>query len=212
MDSDAPPAGLKLEGRLTVTYTGMEASSRRTELRLADETERKKSLEDGVKSQIAMGAEAELANQPDWANSEAPLIAEFNLKIPNWTSNAGKTVVTPAAIFTAGEKGVFEQAKREHPIYFDYLSEKSEDVTIDLPPGWQVSTVPKAQDQDLKVVAYSLKDEQSQGTLHLKRKLTIGVGSLEQKYYMPLRAFFQLVRAGDGEQVVLQPGGTHASD
>jgi hypothetical protein len=205
------PTG-ELEGRLTVTYTGMEAVGRRTELRLTGETEREKFLEDGVKSQIAIGSQVELVNQPDWASSETPLIAEFNLKIPNWASNAGQTVVTPAAIFTAGERGVFEPAKREHPIYFDYLSEKSEDVTIDLPPGWQVGSVPKAQDQDLKLVAYSLKDEQNQGTLHLKRRLTIGVGSLEQKYYAPLRAFFQLVRAGDGEQVVLQPGKIHASD
>ena len=49
----------ELEGKLTVTYTGMEAMNRRTELRLADEAERKKSLEDGVKSQIAIGAEAD---------------------------------------------------------------------------------------------------------------------------------------------------------
>jgi len=196
----------ELEGRLTVTYTGMEAINRRTELRLANESERKKSLEDGVKSQIPMDAETELTNQPDWASSETPLVAEFNLKIPNWATDASETVVTPAAIFTAGERGIFEQAKREHPIYFDYLFEKSEDMTIDLPPGWQVSTLPKAQDQDLKLVAYSLKDEQNQGTLHLKRKLAIGVGSMEQKYYSPLRTFFELVRAGDGEQVVLQPG------
>jgi hypothetical protein len=201
-----------LEGKLTVTYTGLEAMNRRVEKRLADEVERTKFLEDGLKSQIAAGAEVDLTNKPDWASSETPLVAEFNLKISGWASSAGKRVVTPAAIFTAGERGVFEHANREHPIYFDYLYEKAEDVTIELPPGWQVSSVPKPQDQNAKVVAYSLKVEQGEGTLHLTRKLTIDVGILEQKYYGPMRTFFQLVRTGDGEQVVLQPGGMHASN
>ena len=120
--------------------------------------------------------------------------------------------MTPAAIFTASERGVFERSTREHPIYFDYLFEKSEDVTINLPAGWQVSSVPKAQDQDVKVVAYSLKVERDQGTLHLKRRLTIGIGFLGQKYYPTLRTFFQLVRAGDGEQVALQPEEIHVSN
>jgi uncharacterized protein DUF3857 len=201
-----------LEGNLTVTYTGAEAMIRRTEKRLADEVERKKFLEDGVKSQIAMGSEAELNNRPDWNSSETPLVGEFSLRIPGWASNTGKRMVVPAAIFTASERGVFEHANRQYPIYFDYLFEKAEDVTIELPPGWQVSSVPKEQDQNVKVVAYSLKVEQGHGTLHLTRKLTIGVGILEQKYYAPMRTFFQLVRTGDGEQVVLQPGEIHASN
>ncbi len=201
-----------LEGKLTVTYSGTEAMDRRVEKRLADEVDRRKFLEDEVKSQIAMGAEAELINQPDWTSSETPLVADFDLKIPGWAASAGKRMVTPAAIFTAGERGIFEHANREHPIYFDYLYEKVEDITIDLPPGWQVSSVPKSQDQNVKVVAYSLKVEQSQGTLRLTRKLTIDIGLLEQKYYGPMRTFFQLVRTGDGEQVVLQPGDIHASN
>lgn len=112
----------------------------------------------------------------------------------------------------ASERGVFEHAERVHPIYFDYLHEKVEDITIDLPTGWQVSSVPPPQDQNMKVVAYSLKVEKGQSTLHLTRKLIIDIGMLEQKYYGPMRTFFQLVRTGDAEQVVLQPGEIHASN
>lgn len=201
-----------LEGKLTVTYTGTEAMNRRVEKRLGDEEERQKFLEDGVKSQIVMGSEAELTNKPDWSSSETPLVAEFNLKIPGWALSAGKRLAIPAAIFTAGERGVFEHANREHPIYFDYLYQKTDDVTIALPQGWQVISVPKPQVQNATIVAYSLKAEQSPGTLHLTRTLTIDVGILEQKYYGPIRTFFQLVRTGDGEQVVLQPGEIHASN
>jgi hypothetical protein len=42
--------------------------------------------------------------------------------------------------------------------------------------------------------------------------LTIDFLLLEQKYYTALRNFFQSVRAGDSEQVVLQSGEAHASN
>jgi hypothetical protein len=201
-----------LEGKLTVTYSGLEAMYHRLEQRHADEVARKKFLEDRVTSQIGMAAEAELTNKPDWISSETPLVAEFNLKIPGWASNAGKRLMIPAAIFTAGEKGIFEHANRVHPIYFEFPHEKADDVTIELPPGWQVGSVPPPQNRDAKAVAYDLKVEQSAGTLRLTRKLTIDILLVEQKSYPALRNFFQAVRTGDGEQIVLQPGEIHASN
>ena len=201
-----------LEGKLTVTYTGLEAMYHRVEERNEDEVARKKSLEEVVTGQIAAAAEAELINKPDWTSSETPLVAEYNLKIPGWASSAGRRVMIPAAIFTAAERGVFEHANRVQPIYFAYPYETADDINIELPLGWQVSSVPPPQDQNGKVVAYSLKVEQSPGTLRSTRKLTIDVLLVQQKYYTALRNFFQAVRNGDGVQIVLQPGEIHASN
>jgi hypothetical protein len=201
-----------LEGKLTITYIGLEAMYHRLQERHADEVARKKFLEERATSQIGAAAEAELTNNPDWTSSETPLVAELNLKIPGWAANAGKKVMIPAAIFTAGEKGLFEHANRVHPIYFEYPHEKVDDITVDLPPGWQVTGVPTPQNQDGHVVLYSLKVEQNAGTLRLTRKLTIDTLLLDQKYYTALRNFFQVVRTGDAEQIVLQPGEIHASN
>jgi hypothetical protein len=201
-----------LEGKLTVTYTGLEAMYHRMGERRADEVARKKFLEERVTSQIGVAAEAELTNKPDWTNSETPLVAEFTLKIPGWASNAGKRVLLPAAIFTAGEKGVFEHANRVQPIYFDYPYQKADNIAVELPAGWQVSSVPPAQDLNGKVVVYNAKVEQGHGSLRLTRKLTIDVLLVEQKYYPALRNFFQAVRTSDGVQIVVQPGEIHASN
>ena len=139
-------------------------------------------------------------------------MAEFDLKIPGWASNAGKRVLLPAAIFTAGEKGVFEHANRVQPVYFDYPYQKADDVTIELPAGWQVSSVPPPQDLNGKVMVYNAKVEQSPGSLRLTRKLMIDVVLVDQKYYPALRNFFQAVRTSDGVQIVVQPGEIHASN
>jgi hypothetical protein len=202
----------ELEGKLTVTYIGLEAMYQRVEERHADEVARKKYLEDQLKGQIETGTEVELTNKPDWTSSETPLVAEFDLKIPGWASGAGRRVLIPAAVFTAAEKGIFEHANRVHPVYFEYPHEKVDDVTVELPAGWQVSSVPPPQNNNGNVVVYSLKVEQSAGTLRLTRKFTVDFLMLEPKYYPALRKFFQAVRTSDGVQIVLQPGEIHASN
>jgi hypothetical protein len=165
-----------------------------------------------VTSQIGAASEAELTNTPDWGNSETPLVTEFDLKIPGWASGAGKRVLIPAAIFTTAERGIFEHTNRVHPIYFEYPHQKLDDVSIDLPPGWQVSSMPPPQDRDAKAALYSLKVEQNQGSVRLTRKLVIDFLLLDPKYYPALRNFFQTVRTGDGVQIVMQPGEIHASN
>jgi hypothetical protein len=195
-----------LEGKVTLTFTGLEAMQRRVQERNQDEAERKKLLEDEIKEYIPAASEAELTNKPDWASSSTPLVAEFNLKIPGWTSSAGRRALLTVGIFAAAEKHVFDHAERVHPIYFDFPSEKVDDVTITLPEGWQVSSLPPAQDEDGKVVGYMSKAENGKQTLHLARKLRVALIILDAKYYPALRSFFQMVRKGDEQQIVLQPG------
>jgi hypothetical protein len=201
-----------LEGKLTVTYVGLDAMYQRLEEAQADPVERKKFLEERITSQTGGSAEAELINQPDWKNSETALVAEFDVKIAGWASSAGKRVMIPAALFTTAEKGLFEHANRVHPVYVEYPNQKLDDVTVELPPGWQVSSVPAALEKDAKAALYSLKVEQGQGSLRLTRKLTIDFLLLDRKYYPALRNFFQTVRTSDGVQVVVQPGEIHASN
>jgi hypothetical protein len=201
-----------LEGKLTITYTGVEAMRPRLEKRNADAVERKQFLEDEMKEQIPAAAEVELTNKPDWTSSETPLVAEFDLKIPGWASAAGRRAVVSVGIFTAAEKRIFDHANRIHPIYFEYPFEKLDDVTIEIPRGWHTSSVPNARTQDGHIIVYNLKVDDNNGTLHLVRKLSVDAGIFDPKYYTGLRNFFQVVRSGDEEQIVLQPGTASASN
>jgi hypothetical protein len=200
-----------LEGKLTITYTGLEAMRRRREELHEDEAARKKFLEDEAKEYIPAACEVELSNQPDWASSTPPLVAEFKTKIPGWAASAGRRALFPVGIFSADEKRVFEHTERVHPIYFEFPSQKEDDVTVSLPLGWEVGSLPLAQNQDAKAAVYTLKAENDKGSLHLSRKLNLDLILLDQKYYATLRNFFQGVRTGDEEQIVLQPIGATAS-
>jgi uncharacterized protein DUF3857/transglutaminase superfamily protein len=194
-----------LEGKLTLTFTGLEAMMRRVEERHQDDTERKTYLEDQVREYIPAAIDVELTNKPDWSSSESPLVAEFDLKVPGWASAAGRRALMPVGLFGATEKRLFDHANRVHPIYFEFPFQKVDDITVELPLGWMVSSSPPAQDQNAKVVSYVLKVDHDAGALHWTRSINVDLVLLETKYYPALRNFFQVVRTGDESQIVLQP-------
>ncbi len=201
-----------LEGKLTVAYTGLEAMYRRLEERHEDDAARKKYVEDSIKEQIPVASEVELTNKPDWSSAETPLVVQFDLKIPGWASSAGKRVILPVGFFSTHEKHVFEHTSRTFPIYFEYPYQKIDDVNVELPGGWKVDTVPAEKLQDAKILVYDLKVENNNGTVHVVRKLDVDVLMLEAKYYTALRKFFEVVRTGDDQQILLQPSAATASN
>ncbi|MGB7282564.1 MAG: DUF3857 domain-containing protein [Candidatus Acidiferrum sp.] len=201
-----------LEGKLTVTYTGLEARQWRVGERNEDEASRKKALEDDVRSMIPAGVEVKLTNKPDWSSSSPQMVAEFDLKVPGWASGAGRRALLPVGLFSAPEKHTFEHSSRVHPMYFQYSSEKVDNVTIELPLGWQVNSLPKPENVDAKLLVYTEKVDNDKGKLHLERLLKSDLILLDQKYYPTVRKFYEVVRTGDEEQIVLQPMATAASN
>jgi len=196
----------ELEGKVTVTFTGLEASQRRMEERLADDTARKKYLEDELKGTIPVACDVELSNTPDWKNSTLSLVAEYQLKVPGWVSSAGRRALFPAGLFSGSEKHLFDHADRVQPIYFEFPFQRSDDIRVDLPLGWQVGTTPTPAKLDARAVIYSLDAQNDKGTLHVTRSLDVSVLLLGVDQYSNLRKIFQIVRTSDEEQIMLQPG------
>jgi len=88
--------------------------------------------------------------------------------------------------------------------------ERNDDISIDLPLGWQISTVPQPQKVDAKLVVYTLDAVNDKSTLPLNRVLNVDIFSLSTQSYATLRKVFQVVRTDDEQQVILQPGATTA--
>jgi hypothetical protein len=200
-----------LEGTVKLTYTGLEAWSRRLEERNEDDPARKKYLEDTLKGYVPAAMEADLTNQPDWKSTDPPLVAEFHVKIPGWVSSAGRHALLPVGIFDATEKQVFNHADRVYPICFDFPFQKKDDVTVEMPNGWVVSSVPAAEDKDAKAAEYILKVEDKKNEVHITRTLRSDLFVVPKETYSALRTFFQVVRSGDDQQIVLQPGSVAAA-
>ena len=195
-----------LQGKVTVTYTGLEASWRRITERNDDATDRRKFLEQDLEAAIPTGIDVKLINTPDWTGSETPLIAEFELRVPGWTAAAGNRSLMPVGLFGGSEKHMFEHSARVHPLYFTFPYQHTDDVVIELPPGWQVGSVPKARTADIGVATYNSSAQTTGGTLTMKRELAWKTIIIQQKFYSQVRDFYQTVRAGDEDQIVITPG------
>jgi len=195
-----------LEGHVTVTYTGLEALRRRLDERLEDAANRKKYLEDEVKGYVPVVSDVELTNQPEWSASSDRLVAVFDFKVEGWASPAGRRALIPVGIFSAEEKHIFEHSDRVHPIYFSYPSEVLDDIKIDMPMNWQIKSLPPEQKQGTQVILYDLKVGDEKGTEHITRILKVDLLGLDVKYYGALRNFYQGVKTGDEQQIVVQPG------
>lgn len=200
-----------VEGKVTVTYSGLEASMRRVDQVRSDDTDRKKYLEDEIREAIPAACEVELTNQPDWKAS-SPLVAEYTVKVPGWASGAGRRALMPLGLFGAPEKHLFDHTDRVHPIYFEFPFQRTDDVSINLPLGWRISNVPQAQTVDAKAIVYKLDAKDDLSTLHLNRVLTVDILLLKTENYGVLRQVFQKVRTADELQAVLQPGASTASN
>jgi hypothetical protein len=195
-----------LEGNLTVTYSGLEAAWRRFVERDEDDTQRKKFVEDEIKASVPVTAEIELTNRPDWTSSDLTLVAEFHLNVQHWAYGVGRRWLLPVALFGAQEQHTCERGTRVHPLYFAWKFQKVDDVRIALPKGWQVVALPPRQGKQSNLDGYSLTVENDKDMLHVARVLRSDVISLESYEYPALHDFYQTVRTGDGQQVVLQPG------
>jgi hypothetical protein len=204
-----PDAGL--EGTLTLTYTGLDALAERLEERNEDDTARRRRLEDEVKAELSSGGEVTLANKPEWSNGDTPLVAIFNIKLPGWGHLAGTRALVPVHLFGGGNRHVFEHQTRIHPVYFRSPHQLEDDVTIDLPAGWTVSSVPQPGSADMHVADCKWTADGTPTTLHLKRDLAIHTLLIDAKYYGQLQDFFQAVRrSGEEEAVVAIPPGAKA--
>ena len=194
-----------LEGKITVTFTGHEALWRRHEERNEDEAARKQFLEDEIKADIPSGVVVELANRPDWNSASPTLVAEFDLKIPGWASIAGQRAVMPVGLFGGQDKRSFLHQTRAHPLYFGFRHQSADDITIELPTNWQVNSSPQPVRENRKVLDYASSSESKNGSLHLNRQLTVATLLVETQHYGAMQNFFEIVRTGDEEQIILTP-------
>jgi len=193
----------ELQGKLTVTYSGLEAAWRRANERDDDDTERRQFLEDQVKYAVPIGSNVKLTNTPDWSSSAPTLVAEYDLRVPGFAESAGRRLLMSVGLFGNAEKHMFERAARVHPLYFEFPYQHDDDIAIELPAGWQVSSTPSKQAKEGDVLAFSSAVDQSGSTLHLRRSLTVNIMLVQVKYYDAVRGFFQTLRASDEQQIVL---------
>jgi hypothetical protein len=205
--------GGALKGKVTVTYHGQDALQRRLANRNDDDAATKKAIEDAAQKRFPEGTTVTLTKITGMKTSDDTVVAELDVEIPNLASLAGSRALIPLSVFDAAAKNPFAEAARKYAVYFDYLRSETDVVKLQVPEGYSIETMPRAQKTDLVAVLYENHyDAPDVTTLHFTRKLSIGTGGVSVENYPVIRSFFAKVAAADQEQIVLRKTAAKAAN
>jgi hypothetical protein len=195
-----------IRGKVIATFTGQEALRRRLENLENDEVGRRKEVEDEIKEWLPSNTQVKLGSVTGWDATDEPLVAEADLEISGYASPTGRRLLLPLAPFQANEKHPFQHASRKYPVYFRHAFQELDEVSLKLPDGLRVDAVPPATNNQPGFGQYERAvsfDPQSR-TLSWKRRMSIEGIFFRTEYYPMLRSFFNTVRQGDEQSLVLQ--------
>jgi len=193
-----------LEGKVIVGFFGLEAVQRRREAGKTDPEGQKKLLEDEMKSWLPGNSEVTLTKIPQWDKPEKALVAEFQISCP-YAVSAGKRWIISPHVFQVNQKAQFPAAQRVNPVYFYYPSHEIDEVHIALPPNMEVESLPSDDLIKLDYAIYQTQQKQeSPTTIFSLRNLIMGQVAFPATDYKTVKDFYDKIKAGDEQQVILK--------
>jgi hypothetical protein len=193
-----------VKGTATITYRGQDALVRRLDAKNDDDVARRKELEDDMKSLFPDGSTVKLTKLEGIEGIAEPLVVRFDVELPNLGTIAGSRAVVPMSVFGAASKTPFSAEKRAFPIYFRYQHEVEDQITLHVPDGYAVESLPKAVKIDLGAIAYTARYARNENALTLTRKLSVRSIVIGEEYYATVKKFFGELVTADHDAVVLK--------
>ena len=117
----------------------------------------------------------------------------------------------PLVTFTSPEASAFRASTRVNGIYFSYPFERRDDVTLQLPAGYAVESLPKLPAVHEPAFVYTVTAAKQGNALHVARDLAVLGFYFDARYYPAIRDIFSMVKTGDDDQAVLETSVAAAS-
>ena len=193
-----------VRGTVLVTYTGQEALHERVARRNDDDAAAKKSIEKTIKSWFADGATVNLVEVKNLRAAELPLLISATVELPSAASLVGSRAMVPLAIFTATHKNPFSSEQRKNAIYFHYAYRVDDEVTLKVPAGYAVESLPASADVNMGALRYTATVGKTDDAVRLVRSVTVDTELIGRDNYRFVRDFFSKAAAADQEQLVLR--------
>ena len=195
--------GETLVGNVTVTWTGQDALIHRLRNLNDDEATRQKALEDEMKQSFPEGATAKMTKVTGVATHAEPLVAVFEVSLPNVISRAGSRMVMPLSVFETTAKNPFASEKRAHPIYFAYPWTEEDEVRITLPENHEIVAVPQPTELAGGALGYTSRAQAAGNMVTFKRTMFVDTMMVDTKFYTPLRNFYSTMLTAEQKPLVL---------
>ena len=126
-----------LEGSVQLTYTGHIGREQKLDLEdktaAQQEEEWKKSLQERLGTAEISSFSVEQATDP-----MKPVVVKYNVTVPGYGMRTGKRLLFQPAFFEKNLPARFTESKRRWSVYFAYPWSEDDEVSIELPEGWEL--------------------------------------------------------------------------
>src|SRR5437762_6837011 len=106
------------------------------------DNKREEELKDDIKRRLST-AEVSKVVIENLLDPNKPLVQTFKIHVPQYAQKTGKRLFLQPSFFEYGEPSMFSSATRKYDVYFHYPWTESDDIEIQLPPGYALDNADK---------------------------------------------------------------------
>ena len=148
-------------------------------------------------------AEYEIVNKNEISE---PIIEKYSFKSDNLTEIIGDKIYIQPLLYLSETENPFKQETRAYPIDFSYPFKDKYMVSITIPDGYQIESIPKsislAMDGDYG--SFSLSASNSDKNIQITVSLSINASIVPAQDYDILKEFFKVIIEKQNEKIVLK--------
>jgi hypothetical protein len=135
-----------------------------------------------------------------------PIIENFTFTAENQCEIIGGKIYFDPLLFLTQTKNPFRQEKRELPIYFGYPKQGKFNISIEIPEGYSVESVPKAikisTGENLGMFTFNILSEGNKIQIVITEEINKAIVSAD--FYDVLKDFYQQIIDKQNEKIVLK--------
>jgi hypothetical protein len=198
-----------LQGTLEYTYTGHAGVDQKRTYDDMTPAQREQDWKESMQDRLSTAeiSHFEMTNADDLSK---PLVVRHEVSVPGYAIRTGKRILLQPAFFERNASPRFTASQRKWPLYFHYPWAEDDEVTIDLPAGWELDQPVAPEGRDLGGVgAYSaqvLKTADGRRLVY-RRKFAWGRGMnilFPPASYASVKKIFDYVQEQDGYTIALR--------
>ncbi|HSP68390.1 MAG TPA: DUF3857 domain-containing protein [Bryobacteraceae bacterium] len=200
-----------VEGTVEYTYTGHVARDRRLQWEEVAPADQEKEWKEAETNRIST-AEIGDVSIAGIGDSNGPIVIKHGISVPGYATRTGRRILLQPAFFQFNQGQRFAENTRQWSLYFNYGWSEDDEVTIELPEGWQLDQAQAPVSTKLgEVGEYTTEARISndQHTLVYRRRFDWGRGQqilFPASSYSQVRNAFDAVRNNDNYTLSLKEG------
>jgi hypothetical protein len=198
-----------LEGTVRYTYTGHEAHLQKSRYEEMTASQQEEEWKQSLQSRLSTAEISEFEIK-DNLDPFKPMVVTHKVTVPGYATRTGKRILLQPAFFERNISPRFKETDRKWDIYFDYGWAEDDEVSIDLPDGWELDQPMAPVSTKLGEVGnYSVEVRKTVDGRKLiyKRRFDWGFGGkvlLPVKAYPTVKQIFEFVQQQDNYTIALK--------